>query len=54
MRNKRRIKELEMQVLYLTHHVELISNTLLELLEKEDKREQEAKNIDSGKWYKTP
>ena len=52
MRNKRRIQELEMHVAYLTHHLELVSNAVLELLEKEDKREEEAKHIDSGKWYR--
>ena len=54
MRNKKRIEALEIQLAYLNQYVEIISNSLLELLEKEDQRTQEAKDIDSGKWYKTP
>jgi hypothetical protein len=29
-----------------------MSNSLLELLQKEDERSEAAKNIESGKWYK--
>lgn len=54
MRNKKRIEVLEAQLAYLSQYVDIISNSLLELLEKEDERTQEAKDIESGKWYKTP
>jgi len=54
MRTKRRIKELELQLAYLTEYVKIISDSVLELLEKEDERSEQAKNIDSGKWYKNP
>lgn len=43
-----------MQLAYLQQYVEIISNSLLELLEKEDERSEAAKNIESGKWYKNP
>jgi len=54
MRNKKRIEQLEMHVMYLSQHIELMSNALLELLEKEDEREQAFKDIEAGKWYKNP
>ena len=52
MRNKKRIEILELQIEYLSQYVDIISNSLLELLEKEDLRAEQAKDLESGKWYK--
>jgi len=52
MRTKKRVKELEIQLAYLTEYVKIISDSVLELLEKEDERAEKAKNLDSGKWYR--
>lgn len=52
MRNKKRIELLELQLEYLSQYVDIISNSLLELLEREDERNEKPNDMDSGKWYK--
>lgn len=54
MRKSKRIAQLELQVAYLSQYVDIISDSLLELLQKEDERAGKEKNIESGKWYKNP
>ena len=52
MRNKKKIKLLEIQLDYLSQYLDIISNTLIELLEKEDERSKKEADLEAGKWYK--
>lgn len=52
MRNKKRIKLLELKLEYLNKYVELISTTVLEMLEREEEQNQKVKDLEAGKWYK--
>ena len=48
MRKSIRIKTLEIEILRLGAQVDLLSETLLALI---DIRKIEAENLESGKWY---
>lgn len=53
MRSKKRIAVLELQVEYLAHYLDLLSDQIILLLEDYDKRNQQpAPDMDAGKWYK--
>lgn len=53
MRNKNRIKVLEIQVEYMAQYINIMNEAIINLIERADKQDEEkAANIDSGKWYK--
>jgi hypothetical protein len=55
MRKAERLRQLEMQVLRMEMHLELMANALGNLIDSEtDRLNNHAPLLDSGKWYQKP
>jgi hypothetical protein len=55
MRKAERLRQIEMQVLRMEMHLELMATALGNLIDSEtDKLNNHASTLDSGKWYQKP
>jgi hypothetical protein len=55
MRNSERLRQLEMTVIKMEMHMELLALTLSNLLDSQNMAPyQPTENLDNGKWYKRP
>jgi hypothetical protein len=55
MRKAERLRQLEMQVLRMEMHLELMATALGNLIDSEtDKLNNQASTLEAGKWYQKP